>query len=86
MITGAVLKYLLNSLKFHSGCRNYCTDAVHFSNVAYCDHSARFVVGFYLLSFSLSFLFFLFFLGVVVVVCQIFLKSTFTQLVAIQLS
>lgn len=39
------LKVLLNSLKFHSGCRNYCPDAVHFSNVAYCDHFARFVVA-----------------------------------------
>lgn len=77
------LKVLLNSLKFHSGCRNYCPDAVHFSNVAYCDHFARFCcwVPLFFLSFFLSSFFFS-----VVVVCQIFLKSTFTQLVATQFS
>lgn len=37
VITGAVLKVLLISLKFDSGCSDYGPDAVRFSKVVYCD-------------------------------------------------
>lgn len=66
MITGAVLKVLLTSLKFDSGCSNYCPVAVHFSNTMYCDRfNARLVLFFFNLPF--------------VVFAKLFLKSTFTH-------
>ena len=49
------LKVLLTSLKFDSGCSNYCPDGVHFSNAVYCDRfNARFPFSFLSVFFLFS--------------------------------